>query len=860
MQKLLSLLMVKMTLFNLKILHNKFSVFIALTTLLTFIPCAKSAGEKAEDGFYSVQIAAYKNLDGANAMIDSLKVQDLRLFCKSVIFKNEEWHCVLAGRYKSKQEALDAGQSLKEKGVIKDFLIREPVPPTIDPENRHIPILEKADSLNAKKNIPPDETVLKDRTEPQTESLLAHLNQKVWEKTAPKEQTGPQTAQTVDQRCGEASLCDVAIRDFKSERYEDALNKLKQIIQHKDFKDVEKESILRHIGDCYYFLGKKTDNKKYLLKAIDQYRNLIRDYPNSEKGDALITIYRLAKSYEYLNLYQEALVEFKDLNSRYPESEYISEAMFMMGKMYYRMGKFNRAIEKFKEYIKRFPDDVHTKDAYFGIGDCYSQIRQFNDADIWYDNALKKWPDLEKISKDNILKLGSFYLQAGKYDQALKTFFAFTKLFPEEKDSKDVLCKIARSLVGAKQLSPGSKMLGLVISKYPKSKEAQESAVIMADIGVRYPKTKVPMYIVYGMDCYKNEIKRYDNILKGVHDNKKEELLFLKGYALLEMGTYKKSFDIYRSLLSQFFYERYKEASEKNLILSASYLVNGYYSKKDYIAVCDLYFKSYKYGLFKYGNFDTLLKTGNSLKRIGLLTCAVENFRKMIDVFKEHEQIDKLLLNIAKIDYDRNHYDDAEKELKTLLKEQSHMGKKILINAKKLLGDIYYRKGFFEEAVCFYSEVLDFGEDVENIADVYRDYANSLKEMHLYPSAFTNYQKAVRICKDKHQKCSIPVLVDSYEGLGDYFYNEGRYQPAISMYKQSLDHIHEGAAAPRQWAIFNIGRGYMNLGNNSMAEKSFSSLIEEGKDEFWPNLVDNCIHDKNWTDKHSKYLVMLDVQ
>jgi hypothetical protein len=60
--------MVKMTLFNLKILHDKFPVVIALMTLLTFIPCAKSSGEKAEDAFYSVQIAAYKNLDNANAM------------------------------------------------------------------------------------------------------------------------------------------------------------------------------------------------------------------------------------------------------------------------------------------------------------------------------------------------------------------------------------------------------------------------------------------------------------------------------------------------------------------------------------------------------------------------------------------------------------------------------------------------------------------------------------------------------------------------------------------------------------------------------------------------------------------------
>jgi tetratricopeptide (TPR) repeat protein len=830
--------MVKMTLFKLEILHDKFPVVIALMTLLTFIPCAKSSGEKVGDAFYSVQIAAYKNLDNANAMIDSLKAQDLELFCKSVNFKKEKWYCVLTGRYKSKQEALDAGQSLKEKGVIKNFLIRRFDSPTIDPENRHVSISKKADSLNAKKDIPLEETVSKDRTGPQT----------------------------VDKKYGEASLYDAAMMDFKSGSYEDALSKLEQIIRNKDFKCVKKESILRHIGDSYYFLGtKKDDNKKYLLKAIDQYRNLIRDYPNLKKGDAVITTYRLAKSYEYLNLYQEALAEFKYLYSRYPESKYIPEAMFIIGKMCYRIGKFDRAIDEFKEYIKRFPDDEHVKDAYFRIADCYSQIRQFDNADVWYGNALKKWPALEKISKNNILQLGSFYLQTEKYDQALKTFFAFVNLFPEEKYSKDVLLKIARSLVGADQLPRGLKMLSLVIRKYPKSKEAQESAVIMADIKATNSKAKVPIMADIGAINSKVKvpiyISGYDDMITKVKDNKKkEEISFLKGYASLEEGAYKQSFNIYHSLLSQFFYERYGEASEKCLILSASYLVNDYYLKKDYIAVCDLYFKSYKYGLFKYGNFDTLLKIGNSLKKTGLLTCAVEDFSKMFDMFKEHEKRDKLLLNIAKIDYDRSHYDDAEKELKALLKEQSRtrMDKKILIDAKKLLGDIYYKRGLFEKAACFYSEVLGFGEDVEDIADIYRDYAGSLREMGLYPSAFINYKRAIRVCKSKHQKCSIPVIVDSYEGLGDYFYNESRYQPAISMYKQSLDHIHEGAQTP--WAIFNIGRGYMNLDNDPMAEKSFSALKGEGENEFWSNLVDYCIYDKSWTEKHGKYLVKLDVE
>jgi tetratricopeptide (TPR) repeat protein len=718
--------------------------------------------------------------------------------------------------------------------------------------------VEEADSLSAKKSVPTEETVSRDRIGPQTESLLEYLNQEVWKETVSRDRIDLQTA---DKKCGEASLYNAALKDLKSGSYKDALSKLEQIIRYKDFKHVEKESVLRHVADCYFFLGEKTVNKRHLLKAIDQYRNLIRDYPDPENVNALITIYRLAKSYEYLNLYQEALTEFKHLYSRYPESEYIPEAMFMIGKMYYQMGKFNMAIGGFKEYTKRFPDDEHVKDAYFGIGDCYFQIGQFDDADIWYGNALKRWPALEKISKNNILQLGSFYFQTGKYDRALRTFFTFVNLFPEEKYSKDVLYNIARSLVGAGELSRGIKMLSLVISKYPKSKEAQECAVIMADIGATNSKVKVPVMADIGATNSKVKVPIYisgydDMITEALNNNKKEEELpFLKGYTFLEMGMYKQAFDIYHSSLSQSFYGVYKKASEKNLILSVNYLVNDYYSKNDYVAVCDLYFKSYRYGLFKYSNFDTLLKTGDSLKQVGLLTCAVENFREMTNLFKEHEKTDRLLLNIAKIDYDRSYYDDAEKELNTLLKKQSDTDKKILIDAKKLLGDIYYRRGFFEKAARFYSEVLGLGEDVGDIADIYKNYANSLREMGLYPSALINYKRAIEMCKDKHQKCFIPVIVDSYEGLGDCFYNDGRYQSAISMYKQSSDHIHEGGQRP--WVIFNIGRGYMNLNNDHMAEKLFSSLKGDGEDQFWSNLVDCCIHDKSWTEKYGKYLVKL---
>ncbi|NIA11259.1 MAG: tetratricopeptide repeat protein, partial [Nitrospiraceae bacterium] len=565
--------------------------------------------------------------------------------------------------------------------------------------------------------------------------------------------------------------------------------------------------------------------------------------------------YRLAKSYEHLNFYPEALAEFKYFCLNYPESESIPESLFMIGKIYYQMGEFNKAIEKFKEYIQRFPNDKHIKDAYFDIGDCYFQMRQFDDANIWYSNALEKWPSLEKISKDNLFNLGSFYSQSGRYTQALKSFFAFVTVFPEEKYSKDVIYNIARSLIGAHQPFLGVKMLTLVISKYPRSKEAQKSALIMADIGIVNSKAKVPKYILLGISPYL--IKTYDDLIRKIPDNEKREgLLFLKGYALLQKGMYRQSFNIYHYLLTHFFYERYKEASEKNIILSLKYLVNNYYSKGDYSSIYDLYCRSYKYGLFKYGNFDMLLKIGDSLKKVGLENYAIKHFIKMSNIFNKDEEKNRILLNIAEANYHRGHYNDAEDELKnSLKKQQSIKDEKMLLELKELLGDIYYREGLFKKAAHFYSEILESSENLENIADIYRNYADALMQINLYPSALINYRKVIQTCKAKNQKCSIPVIVDSYEGLGNCLYKEAKYKAAISMYKKSLNLSPRGKQ--RAWTIFNIGRSYMKLDNNSMAKKTFSILKEKNQDIFWPNLVDCYMYDKMWNKKYSKYLVEL---
>jgi TolA-binding protein len=647
--------------------------------------------------------------------------------------------------------------------------------------------------------------------------------------------------------------------DFTFGKYEDALSKFKEII-----KTEKNEAVMRRIADCYYFLGEKGD-KRHVLEAIDQYRDIIQNYPGPKKENAQ-AIYRLAESYSRLNFHYEALMEFKNLYSKYPESNYIAESLYMMGEMYYKARKFSEAVGTFKEYIKRFPDGKRVRDAHFSVGNCYSQMRQFNDADVWYNNALEKWPALENIPEDTLLKLGAHCLQTGKYDNALEFFFVYLNLFPNGKHCRDTLYKIARSFEAMGQLRFALKALSLVVERYPGSGEAQKSALIMANIGVKDTEIKLPAYILPGMDYYVAPIETYEKMAGKLPDlDMEEELMFRKGDALIKRKKYRQAFNNYCLLLDRFPYGTHKKAGEKKLVLSAGRLIDDLYSKKDYIAVSDVYFNSDKEVLLKNGDFDLLFKIGSSLKEMGLLDHAAGFFGEMIGVFGKDRRVSGPLLDMAKIDYGRGCYEDAKKRLKGL---HGNVDKRIAIAAMKLLGDISYKEGLFKEAVGFYSKVLGSeaggGNQMSELArrqsggvrcqmsDVRKKYADSLREMGLYSSALINYKRILKNCSGDAQKCLAPVITGSYEGAGDCLYNKRKYQQAILMYEQSLKNASEGEQ--NMWTILNIGQGYANLGNKPMTDKSFSSLKGESGDEFWSRVADYYTADKDWIEKYGEYV------
>lgn len=73
---------------------------------------------------YSIQVASYKNLDAAVKRIAELIDLGYDASYKKATIKGETWHRIFVDEFTSKQEATKQAQSMVDKKVITDFMIK----------------------------------------------------------------------------------------------------------------------------------------------------------------------------------------------------------------------------------------------------------------------------------------------------------------------------------------------------------------------------------------------------------------------------------------------------------------------------------------------------------------------------------------------------------------------------------------------------------------------------------------------------------------------------------------------------------------------------------------------------------------
>jgi TolA-binding protein len=650
---------------------------------------------------YSVHCASYKMADKANDDVQKLLSLGYPAFYLAVEIEGKgKWYRVYAGKFDNKKKATLLAQTLLTNKMVSDYLIIK-----LPAENS---VLTKKDkkvptaATEKKKKSPAVSTKDADKS---TQNPLALIEGR----DPAKNERIQKTIKEIDEPSSGLPIYDKALGEMKQKEYAKALETFKEFVAREDTQKEWGERALRHMADCHYYLGEK-GSKEHLLIAVEFYKNTLQSFPDPKKENAS-TYYRLARTYDYLKFYPEALRNYEYLISKYSNSSYASEAIFRIGELHFLTGKYNQAIEKLVAYLIKNRGGDYAKQAFYLIADCYYKTKQSANAEVWFRDAQKKWSDLADIPKEVVMDLGVHKYSLRRYDEAIEAFSFYVNMYSQDEKLKEVLLLLANSYKATDHISAALPIFNLIIDKYPESKEATESIMMMASLGVEKPGVKVVLSL-NNVNYYKQPLDAYDAILRKNPTGEIAELATLrKADALQKMHRNKKAADVYLEFLNTYPSSKVVGEAREGFKAASAGLIDDYFDKKDYLAVAYIYFQAYKAIRIQNDEYKQVSKIALSLKELGLTEHYLNLLRDYKKVGKDEQILNRVILDIAEGQMSQGKYDEAQKTLEELSIRPSVKDSGLIMAIKKNQAVISYKKGVYDKAMVNYDDVARSGQN-----------------------------------------------------------------------------------------------------------------------------------------------------
>ncbi|RTL60879.1 MAG: tetratricopeptide repeat protein [Sphingobacteriales bacterium] len=265
---------------------------------------------------------------------------------------------------------------------------------------------------------------------------------------------------------GESNM-EIANTLIADEKFRDAIPYLNNVLSSTNLS-LKPKALLR-LGLVYYNIDKNPE-------ALDAYKKLITQYPNSPESDEALqnikAIYvEMGKPNDYVDFVKSA---GKDVN--------VSEAdslTYAAAELKYTNGDCNGAIDQFDNYLSKFPDGANAVKAHYFKSECYSQRKDWKNALTGYVAVVNKGNSnyLEKAALQ-AARIYYFELQdytnAATYYEKLRSVASTTENQLESrrgllrctyqlKQYKEA-AEVARELLANKGVTSDDKALGSLVT------------------------------------------------------------------------------------------------------------------------------------------------------------------------------------------------------------------------------------------------------------------------------------------------------------------------------------------------------------------------------------------------------------
>ena len=625
----------------------------------------------------------------------------------------------------------------------------------------------------------------------------------------------------------------------------------------------------------------KEDTSIY-LKCLDTYKakdwegtienltRLIKKYPNGRYTEKAYFI--LAKSYDSLNKefisvqFKEIKGHYEDAVSRFPNSEYVPDAVFSIGNLYFyiknyyeALGYYNLVLKKDKGSILRVKalmqkarvlllrnkkeDALSALDELETITSEYPKLSEGIEAKkekakILYemnkfDRSLEILNELNREDPKNIYKhpdislyIGYNYYQLGDNQKARENLYRFYNTCPEREINHLVLNQIGDTYRNEGLIEDAVKLYRMVLERFPNTDGAIISKIRLAEQQEEHDwieKTRKEMG---------SSKKIYENIVND-SDGKKDDKNPLIQLSMLKLGItyqkekeYEKSLNILKELL-----EKYPKTSlRKELTHALMVTIEGLLERENkdhkYINIINLYFKDDK--IFSMVNAPELfLPVARAFVYIGLNDMAIEVFKKADILLSDNDKPDDLLFLMGKYLFEQDSIEDALKRFDILI--DNHPNSKYAPEAYQIRGSILLKQKQYELAADTFVKALKYPISKCKRALLLIEKAKALTGSRSKENAMMVMNEVNEIKKE----CDFTDYNIDQE-LGDLYLSLGDVQKALNIFNHVIKTTKENSS--QNSLKLKLAECYWRL-NKKEDSLALYNQIMSLNDPFWSNLA-----------------------
>ncbi len=308
------------------------------------------------------------------------------------------------------------------------------------------------------------------------------------------------------------------------------------------------------LADSYY------GNKNFAAAS-----KVYKDIFNFDKStmDDPYTYYQYAQALFKAGNSSEAITQFRNLQSKFPNTEYADRSLYVVGWINFKESNFEAAVSNYRNVLKTYPNSSLGPTVYYSIGDAYFNMAKYDSAITSYQNVLTKYPNSSYVF-DAINGIQYSYVAKNQPEKAIELIDNFVNKNPGISFADQIYYKKGDIYYSEKKYDKAETSYKEFIAEFPKSKlipeayywvgksagnlgQNEEAIYNFKKVFDNYPKSESGAGAVIEIGNIYNSMKNYDSALqvlnKAIESLSKSprlpEILFMKGVTL----TSNKNFD-----------------------------------------------------------------------------------------------------------------------------------------------------------------------------------------------------------------------------------------------------------------------------------------------------------------------------